>query len=112
MSRFESYKKLDDDTLKWLDEEKMLNAADLAREFGVTRMNIRQITMKALGKVFNALKEDDPNASSMEIVLKMCSMFDALNDKEALKVLIGSLPPKIRDDIRDEAQKKFPHMKI
>lgn len=102
------------DMLVEKEDGSVLTGAELARQMGTSRANIKQLSKKAITKLYDLSKEickltvnDD---SPTTILIGMAQALEVENDKKGLKVIFNNLSKEQQKALLDDLRKKNPHM--
>lgn len=95
-----------------IDEVKSLqDLEDMGLGF---RSTIRKITIRALGKMYKALKDANPGLSPSEIVMTLISYLQQNGDggtwSDVAKVVVREMDPGIKKEFIEDLKKKYPNM--
>lgn len=86
------------------------SGADVARELGVTRALVKQVTNRAISKIYasvKALNIDDLN-SPLQIVVQIAMMFGILDNQQGLRDLVNNLSKEQKKELFNDIQDNYP----
>ena len=110
---FRRYLALDQEASEFIEEaSKVLNGEEVAKELGITRTAVKQITTRAISKLYNSISGVDSSLSPFQIFMTLCQLLDVLTDDKGIKDVMRNLSGDQKVKVATDIKSKYPNLDV
>ena len=110
---FRRFVSVDKESSDYIEEmSKVLNGEEVAQDLGITRTAVKQITQRALSKLYDSVSKTDSNLSPFQIFMVLCQLMEVVDDQKGIVDVMRNISADQRKKVAADMKDKYPNLDV